>query len=125
MRISDWSSYVCSSDLRSSAIPLIPEIYERCPVSLPRRSTRGEHLWIQPSHGPTIARNLFPEGSRLLGLGNVAARVGGVESRWPVCTFRTGTPHTGPPFCLDRKSVVLAKWGSLRLDLVWPLFIQT
>src|SRR3546814_5502116 len=83
MRISDWSSYVCSSDLRSSAIPLIPEIYERCPVSLPRRSTRGEHPWIQPSHGPTIARNLFPEGSRLLGLGNVAARVGGVQSRWP------------------------------------------
>src|SRR3546814_16835655 len=83
MRISDWSSYVCSSDLRSSAIPLFPEIYERCPVSLPRRSTRGEHPWIQPSPGPTIARNLFPEGSRLLGLGHVAARGGGVRSRRP------------------------------------------
>src|SRR3546814_17471229 len=102
MRISDWSSYVCSSDLRSSAIPLIPEIYERCPVSLPRRSTRGEHPWIQPSHGPTIARNLFSEGSRVLGLGNVAARVGGVQSRWPGSPCRPGTPSPGSPFLFRR-----------------------
>src|SRR3546814_15960339 len=93
MRISDWSSDVCSSDLR--------------PLRLGGRE--GE---ISPFDGDDGADGLLLPHRALLRLRRGGAQDQGGQGRRPLCRLRLQGLHLG-----DRKSVVLGKSVSVRVTL--------
>src|SRR3546814_12977470 len=93
MRISDWSSDVCSSDLFRSIPSAMPNLRS---YSCRAKSTYATHCFVQ-----------------FLNLGEAGALDGcGDDLRYAVAAF------DGERFVsIDRKSVVLGKGVSVRVDL--------
>src|SRR3546814_12379383 len=102
MRISDWSSDVCSSDLLGGGLGLRRLIAAR--KGLDRRFERAhaEHL--------DIDRELFDQPLEI-----------------EIGAARAGQQHAakrGHPYLVDRKSVVSGKSVSVRVDLGGPRIIK-
>src|SRR3546814_16154384 len=104
MRISDWSSDVCSSDLREGGPP-------GSSFSSPHRKAG----WAGGSHGPAtmpqepmieLQQEQSRNSSGLMELGLNRAKVFTLPQLWPVTLT----------CCQDRKSVGSGKRGAVRVD---------
>src|SRR3546814_12834142 len=124
MRISDWSSDVCSSDLRSyiaMAEAALFETYNRVPL----RFERGQGVWLVTEDGERYLD--FAAGIAVNALGHahphlVEALKGQAEKLWPLSNLydipgqetlaRRLTEAT-----FARNSVVWGKSGSVGVDI--------
>src|SRR3546814_14542408 len=117
MRISDWSSDVCSSDLAEAPMPLqllATAVEER---AIERALVVARHLLRDTARGWSVFHNSF----RLFVIAQPRTRLGSIDADYSQRAYRclAQLAKSAPPESSQRarKSVVKDKSGSVRVDL--------
>src|SRR3546814_13069359 len=111
MRISDWSSDVCSSDLELAAIGA------ECRLELCKLLERSDHLALVADQRQRLA-----VGARIgIGVRGVDVDIGEVVE---IAGVGRGRPGAAEDLGIDRKSVVKGKGVSVRVDIVGRSIIK-